>query len=262
MEQGRQRYVSDPPENVMHLTFTCTAMPRPDIMRRTLESLRANLGGCAFHESTLIVNIDPMVDAAFDEERQQCMRIAESIFGSVIGYQPSTPNFALALRWVWLRANDEFIVHWEDDWELCAQINVGELIELMRLRSLDHVLLRAWRWCNYPFCLGPGILRRSFYRRCAEALLPSLNPEMAIRNMIAGTGYLLHVHPPACDQVVLRDLGRAWVRNSPYVRGKGDFVTWQRRTVENSVVDNHLADQNAELPLSAHAVRQDQGSSK
>ena len=235
------------------ITFTCTAMPRPEILRRGLNSLRENLDGCAFHRSTLIINIDPMADAGFFEERQDCVRIARGVFANVISNQPSTPNFALAVRWVWLRANKDFILHWEDDWELRARVDVGELIALMLRRNLDHVLLRAWRWRNYPFCLGPGILRRRFYRRIVDALVPTRNPEKAIRALIPAIGYAQHVYPPACEQVIVRDLGRAWMRASRYIRGGGDFVRWQLRTPENSVIDDRLADQNAELQLASLA---------
>ena len=237
----------DPQANMMHLTFTCTAMPRPETLRRSLDSLRDKLGGCSFHQSTLLINIDPMTDAGFDEEREHCVRIAESNFAKVISNRPNTPNFALAVRWLWLEAMDEFIVHWEDDWELRSRVDVGDLITLMQQRNLDHLMLRAWRWSNYPFCLGPGILRRRFYRRSAEALVSENNPEKTIRALIANTQYAQHVHPPDCGHVIVQDLGRAWMRASGYVRGEGDFVSWQRRTAENAVIDDRLADQNAEL---------------
>lgn len=222
-------------------------MPRPETLHNTLASLRRNLVGCDFKNSTLIINIDPMVGAGFDEERQRCVDIANGMFARVICNRPNTPNFALAVRWVWSQATDEFIIHWEDDWELCTEIDAVELIALMQQHRLDHVLLRAWRWRNYQFCLGPGILRRVFYRRCADVLSPSRNPEMAIRAMIVNSHYAQHVHPADCDQVVVRDLGRAWMRSSDYVRGDGDFVSWQLRTGENAHIDQRLADQNAEL---------------
>lgn len=231
----------------MRLTFTCTAMPRSEIFQKSIDSLYRNLVGCAFHQSSLIINIDPMIDAGLDDERARCMRIAERYFGNVVPNCPSFPNFALAVRWVWLKATDEFIVHWEDDWELLTRVDARELITRMRMNSLDHILLRAWRWRNYPFCLGPGLLRRQFYRRYAGLIAPELNPEMAIRTLIEGAQYSQYVHPPTCDHVIVRDLGRPWMRESSYVRGEGDFVIWKRRAEDTFAIDDRLADQNAEV---------------
>jgi hypothetical protein len=46
----------------MQIDFTTTAMCRPELFRRTLESFDQNLAGISLRDCSLYLNIDPLPD--------------------------------------------------------------------------------------------------------------------------------------------------------------------------------------------------------
>ena len=229
------------------LTVTTTAMPRPAILEQTFLSLRNRLLGCDLCCSQLLINIDPYPDRRADDERLHCLAIASRYFGSVQFRLPDYPNFALALKWLWQSTSSSFVFHLEDDWEFLDYVKLDEIFHHIYRANCDHLMLRAWTWRNYPFCLGPGVLRRRLYNFCAGTLTGAANPEAELRTALSKTTYSGLVFPAARNRVVLRDLGRSWMRSSGYVRGEGDFITWTKETPANRSAQDRLADQNLEL---------------
>lgn len=229
------------------LTVTTTAMPRPEVLEKTFRSFRNYLNECDLEHSQLLINIDPFVDQKARLLRSDCMAVAGRYFGSVQSRLPDHPNFALALRWLWESTDESLILHLEDDWELVESVNLKTLIEQMNVTCCDHLMLRAWTWQSYPFCLGPGLLRRRLYKFCASVLTGAENPETTLRKALQAEKYSSIVHPRDRYAVVLRDIGRSWMRKAGYVRGGGSFVTWERETDINTTDHDRLADQNEEL---------------
>ncbi|MBK6949582.1 MAG: hypothetical protein IPH16_17215 [Haliscomenobacter sp.] len=91
------------------LSFTTTSMPRPELLERTYRSFSINLKGCSLSDFKLFINVDPFVDDAADYERNQCIQIAKKYFKEVIWRRPVSPNFSMALKWLWSNAKDDYI---------------------------------------------------------------------------------------------------------------------------------------------------------
>lgn len=229
------------------LCFTTTAMPRPEVFEKTLTSFNSCLLNCNFDDSRLIINVDPFIDNPSDEKRKMCLEMARNTFGEVVVRMPDQPNFSNAMKWLWETAEEEIIFNLEDDWELIQKINLESVLNQMLQKKIDHVILRAWKWKDYPFCLSPGLLTKRLYKFCTNSLRPDTNPEETCRKALGLFEYRSIVFPKENEKVVLKDLGRRWIRKSGYIRGGGQFVKWERETEENKIAHDRLADQNLEL---------------
>jgi hypothetical protein len=202
---------------------------------------------CHFRQSRLLINVDPFIDDRADSKRAACIDIASHYFGEVCPRLPDVPNFSLALKWLWEFSESEYIFNLEDDWELLQKIDLLVLLEKLGEHSWGHIMLRAWTWRNYDFCLAPGLLQKPLYKFCAGVLTPTANPEATIRSKLSRTKYKGLVFPENNEEVILRDLGRSWLRTAGYVRGGGDFVVWAKETLMNRSAHDALADQCLEL---------------
>lgn len=236
------------------ISITTTAMPRAEIFERTLKSFSENLKNLDWKKSKLYLNIDPFINNVADDVRKECLKIANSFVGQVVWRMPEAPNFSLALKWLWETAEDEIILNLEDDWELIREVDLESLIGLLSKRSINHVLLRAWTWNEYSFCLSPGLLTKDLYKYCAMLLDGNLNPEVCIRQNISKFDYNKMIYPSDRNKVILKDLGRKWIKTSGYVRGTGDFVTWEEETDRNRHLHDRLADQNLQIKLEDSAL--------
>ena len=140
------------------MTFTTTAMPRPELLEATLKSFQKNLINCDFSRSQLLLNVDPFADNRADAKRAACLEVARNVFGSVSVRLPERPNFAVALKWLWESATEPVIFHLEDDWELVHRVDLDILIRLLLCDGYDHVILRAWTWRNMTFAYHQAFL--------------------------------------------------------------------------------------------------------
>lgn len=229
------------------ITVTTTAMPRPELLERTYRSFCDRMARCDFGRAHLIINVDPFPDDLAQGLREQCIEIAKRYFSVVSPRLPAIPNFALAVKYLWESASTDIVFNLEDDWELLEPVDFEGLVGQMKSHGASHLMLRAWRSSRYKFCLGPGLIRKPLYKLCADRLAPTTNPEMTIRSALANIEYTSTVFPQEHDRVVVKDIGRMWMRTAGYVRGGGDFIAWSKETPENSSEHDRLADQNREL---------------
>jgi len=103
-----------------------TATLRPEIVKQTLDSLQKNLiydGGFR-----LVVNIDPIGKG----NSKEMVDLVHSYFPGTVVQIPTKPNHSEAQRWVWDQATSEYVLQWQDDWELLKSVRLGDLLDLMR----------------------------------------------------------------------------------------------------------------------------------
>lgn len=228
---------------MIKMDFTTTAMSRPRVLEATLKSFTQKLKGVDFENSRLIINIDPLPP---NIKRKETIAVAKSFFKNVEYNLPKTPNFTAAVNWTWSRAKTEYIFHLEDDWELLRPVPVEKLIKKFdEIPGLLQIILRAYRYAYKTCALSPSIIHSRMYRKIAGRLNEEINPEAQLRGERFGLimprrgkasftsrGRII-VHPAKPRQVILKDLGRAWINKTRYKKSGGGkkarFLTWETK---------------------------------
>lgn len=217
----------------MNIAFTTTAMNRPEIFKRTVESFRKNLLGIDWGNTPLYINIDPVPAPVIltKEWVDAC-----DFFGFIDPNSPIAPSFPAAVKWCWSQPETEFFIHLEDDWELLRPIHIDELISFLQGSPLlSCVNLRAY---NFPpgddrICLSPCLMRTSHAKVLAKRLCLEANPEKQLRDMTPQNihggkheGFYSMQYP---DKPVLRDIGREWLASSGWRKTDPMYFTkWER----------------------------------
>jgi hypothetical protein len=103
-----------------------------------------------------------------------------------------------------------------------------------------EVALRAYS-CIYDKCpLSPNIMHERYYKAVAGKLDESLNPEIQLRGKNFGIEMpslhpkiswkgKLAVYPEETHDIILKDIGRAWLKKSMYKKPtvkKSHFTSW------------------------------------
>ena len=231
----------------MDISFTTTAMPRPEILERTYSSFTSKIINIDFKMTKLYINIDPFPDNQVNNIRDQCIDVAKKYFGDVISNKPDKPGFCQAVKWVWSQPSSEYIFHLEDDWELEATIDINKLVSLYK-ECMPQVVIRPWRSSMCSFYLSPHIMRKKIYQWIASKLDISKNPEEYIRRLLIayrpmGVRPFGVPFPRDRSRVIVKDLGRNWLKDKNYVRGDANFVEWQTKNENNSNSNINLRDQ-------------------
>lgn len=235
------------PINEKTLSFTTTAMPRPEILEATYTSFTKNLVELDFSQVTLYLNIDNFPNKRDSEKRQQCVEIARKFFGNVVVNMPEEPNFAAAVKWCFSKIETFYNFHLEDDWMLLMPVKVSLFNQFFLTPHVQQVGLRAWRFAKTNFWLSPSVIRGDFCRKIANKMNTTSNPEVQIRNLKADyrdDGFMLW--PFEYKSVILKDLGRTWMQTQEFDRGHADFTQWTIR--EKGKGKQKLADQNSHIP--------------
>lgn len=216
--------------NERTITFTTTAMPRPEVVAATYASFSRNLRGLDFRKISLYLNIDPFPENDDDARRREVADVARHYFGRVFVNMPREAHFAAAVRWCFSRVETPFNFHLEDDWELLAEIKISTLSRLFAPAHIQQVALRSRENVRQDFWLCPSLIRGELCRRAAEKMRLSENPEVAIRRIVAEekihgrSGFLYF--PFDFKRLIVRDLGRSWMRTTHFIRGGTHFTKW------------------------------------
>lgn len=214
----------------MILDFTITTCLRPEILRRTLESFRANLRGVEWDKCSVFVNVDPVGDGT-REEISSVLGVLECDKGIHFAAEPSFP---LAVKWCFSKPAKEYCFHLEDDWELLEPIDIADMLSILQAEQREVVNLRAKNFSpQLTRCfLSPGLWRSEIMRTVAAAMDGNKNPEVQLWNVTDR----LHVgrYWPR-DQIVVKDIGREWLAASGYRknvevdRGVNPWTKWEAR---------------------------------
>lgn len=220
------------------ISFTTTAMPRPDILDKCYESFSKNLFGVDMKRSVLYLNIDPFpYDNAkqfvqINRLRENVLSVAKKYFKTVYYNTPDKPNYAAAYKWLWGSAKSDVIINIEDDWELIRPVNIDIL-----LNKYSHVkyeiVFRAYGY-NYPCCCtSPAILKKRFYSEIARGMNTQENPECQIHRNGDGRYSIIIPNSRTKDiktyvvaypeyrnvhrNIIVKDIGREWFKRCPYI---------------------------------------------
>lgn len=240
--------------NSSNICFTTTAMPRPELLEKTYSSFRDRIKWLDFKSIPLFLNIDKFPYSTDYKEQDanidRVKEIASSYFSNVvvnIGFS----CFPQAVKWIFSQANTEYVFNLEDDWELLCDIP-SRVTEFFDNPDVLQVGFRAWKRSDPRFVLSPSIIKTSFCNFAASKMHTAKNPEEQIRNLNPYNPSKSFVYWPfEDDKVILRDLGRSWIKTSCYGRGLDDFTQW--RFLPNSTTrwrDQQCQDQSLDIDLS------------
>ena len=206
----------------MSLSFTTTAMARPEIIERTYGSFKENLIGIDWSNTTLFINIEPLPNS---DAVNSVIEVARETFGNVEFRTPEEPNFTRAVSWCWKNADTDFIFHLEDDWVLVKKIHINELIKPFESHKVNQVPLRAYSYEYDKMCLSPSVIRSSWAQRFVFDY--KLNPEVQLRKPWVKPNHIYVPH----KEVVVKDIGRSWIKSTDYQKPshKASFTSWEKK---------------------------------
>jgi len=236
-----------------------TAVRRPEILKRTLSSFFRNCFATVADRCRLIINVDPVGEKIASWEL--CDIISAYFPHYVIG-MPMTASFPHAFKWCWKWAAAPWVFHLEDDWELCAPVEIDAMIQMMeahpKLASLRLPFFRStedsmknWNiqfpWNGYyfecpedrrkgaGFAGHPSLLRGDFVQRCAPLIDTNLNPEKQFHgdngplvNEVLKWEYGVWGQPN--QPKMIEDIGLQWKIDNGFQKAgsKAFFKTWEK----------------------------------
>jgi hypothetical protein len=197
------------------IDITTTAVIRPEILRKTLESFCSNL----FHDDRfdyrLIINIDPIGE---DKDPMEVVKVAHSFFDNIIYRIAKEPSFSKAVMWVWSEILTDYVFHLEDDWVILRDTSLMEMIEILE----EHNYLACLHFLRrdigkkprvelfgtpyeyrdnyfistepFGFSLNPVLIKAEFLKQILCHMDPEKNPEKQIR----------------CKNPLMRDILYSW----------------------------------------------------
>lgn len=214
---------------------------RPEICARSWASLQKNLKGVDWANSTLYLNIDPSPwPGHYPEESVQAVEDAAGrFFSQIVVRKPQRPCYPAAVRWGWLVPTRQHFLHWQADWVFLETAHLIEPLLAWQAASEDDGSVVAFHFrhsMGFKFvdrlCMNPFIDTMTA-RWVAKRLDDSAGPEAQLRPPGfrpggRGLGVGLHALHWPDDRVVIRDIGREWMRENRLRKAGGSgFVTWE-----------------------------------
>lgn len=244
----------------MSMDVCITAVRRPEILRRTLESFDEFLLN-QYRKKRAIINVDPVGE---DIDPRRVVDVCQEFFEEVVWNCPEEPSFPKAFKWVWTHANAQWLFHLEDDWEMLRPVNLSIIGDLL-LKYRDLALLRLpafhagleymktwnrfmpWNGEFYEvpssdrialgFCGHPQLIKGEFVRAIAPYIDENRNPEKQfhvgpkeIMQEVSRWRYGLYGEPADPPSLpIVRDIGRQWsVQHGWKKKGsKAWFTEWE-----------------------------------
>jgi len=238
--------------NSENTCVTTTSMPRPELLEITYKSFQRNMPWLDFKKMTLFLNIDHFPGGHEPEKERENIEkniaVASCYFDKVISNLGDS-SFPKAVKWIFSQANKEFVFNLEDDWELLCNIP-EDSVRFFENKEIIQVGYRAWKRNDPRFVLSPSFIRSSFCNFVASKMNDGRNPEEQIRGINPYKKELFIYWPLETDKIILKDLGRTWIKSSCYGRGLDDFVTW--KFLPNSITrwrEQLCLDQNSDIDL-------------
>jgi hypothetical protein len=180
------------------------------------------------------------------------LEVAHEYFGEVVSNR-GYASFPKAVHWLFSQVDREYVFNLEDDWELLCDLP-DYIPSFFDDPKIIQVGFRAWNKSDPRFVLSPSILKSSLCKYAAQHMNITKNPEEQIRTL---NPYKAKIEehfiywPYESDKVILRDLGRSWMKDTPFARGMDDWRSW--RFVANTLIrarEQTIMDQNACIDLS------------
>ena len=237
------------------IEIVTTAVGRAEILYRTYKSFKQYL--FKDHPVRLIINIDPVGP----DSQEKVLEVARRFFPVHKARMPEEPWFPSAFKWAWEQTSAEYVFHLEDDWELLRDVDLDDMLRIMKQHpKLAHLRLhwrhigahvKCWKFLfpwngsyfecpsrdakEVGFCGHPSLLRGRFVRDTAALLQIESNPEKqfhynrTVVNEVVQWDYGVYGQPHT--RQVIRDIGRIWINQSEWQKEgtRAFFRRWEKR---------------------------------
>jgi hypothetical protein len=211
----------------MNISFSITAMVRPEILKRTLKSFSANIKGLDLKECDVFINVDPIPG---DGSQDSVVDVASSFFGNVIASLPKKPNFTKAVNWCLATADSDYLFHLEDDWELVQKFDIINVMKkTFADKRVQQLALRAYSYPYNKVCLSPSIMKKELYKSFVDKFDLKINPEIQLRPSWVNKSTIV-AYPS--KRIIVKDIGRLWIKKSGYKKSgdkKFQFIKWEEK---------------------------------
>lgn len=199
------------------LEFTTTACNRPEILEQTYQSYTRNLKNINFKQSTLYINIDPVPD---NTNISDMITVARKYFGNVIYNTPTEPNFAQAILWCLQQVKGEYFFHLEDDWILLREVNIHDMIDIIKLPNVSQCILNK-KNINPKELYEPAFIPSLFLTKIVNVYIKLMNnesnPESQMKNIFRQNIFQIQKYKSqsfAPHIELSRDIGREWLKSN------------------------------------------------
>lgn len=214
-----------------NVCFTTTATIRPELLDMTYSSFANKLHGIDFNSTTLYINVDPLPSSNI-HRIDEVMDVANHYFGKVVSNFPEKANFPAALKWLWERADKQYVFHLEDDWVLEQDIDINEMIRM--IGSNAGINLTAYIGLKDVICLSPGVFRGDWVNKVSKHISTDWCPEKQMRLSTSEQHRIPKDLIIPClkykrNAIVVKDIGRDWLKNNNMEKNAktiGKFTTW------------------------------------
>lgn len=236
-----------------NICFTTTAMPRPELLERTYSSFSSNIKWLDFKKISLFINIDKPQNGMdnLEQRYEDIKSICAKYFAKVTVNISNRGNFPEAVKWVFSQVDREYVFNLEDDWELLCDLP-SYICDFFYDKQIKQVGIRGSKNSQPRFVLSPSIMRADFCKYISNHLNRSKNPEEQVRSLTNRQASDIFAYwPYESEKVMLRDLGRAWLRQTSYAGGFESWTSW--RYIANPIrrpIEQKYIDQNADIDTS------------
>jgi len=226
------------------IDITMTAVIRPSILKRTLDSFCANMFTPEIikkYNCRLIINIDPIGE---NFSQDYVYNIAKIYFKNTTILKPSVPSFAGAVIRCWENVDQKFCFHLEDDWILLTKIDVEKMIisleenDIVSMRlNKEPSLIKHQQNINFIYheklSLNPTLFKSDFLKDIVGHMDSTLNPEKQLRvNAPGKRGEILRnvkhaIYTGSGNNKIVQDIGREWMKKTKFYKEIG-FTDWRR----------------------------------
>jgi hypothetical protein len=125
-DQGRPGWISENKEPG-RIDITTISTIRPDIIKQTFQSLAKYL--CCKGGFRLILDVAPVGEDGI--ERMDVVKVAKDFFPRQIVRLLDVSNQSEAQKWAWSMALSDYVVQWEDDWQLLHRLCLEQVKDIM-----------------------------------------------------------------------------------------------------------------------------------
>jgi len=236
-----------------------TAVLRPKIINETLDLIIKNVCNGNTNRFTLILNIDPIGE---NIKPAKIVKIAKKKFKNVIFNISQTPSFPRAVKWIWEQSTTPYIFHWEDDVNILREINVDNMIEILKkYKQLSSLRLYKanipnkltmltfnckWKYnkdgfylasdWKKQFGLNPILIKKLFIKEAVKLMKDNINPEKQfrysqkyMRPLIKKWQYGIYGQPGDIRLIDGRK-GQRWKNKIHLDKPKGKtFIEWEKK---------------------------------
>lgn len=226
------------------IDITCTCTLRPKIFEKTMNSFfkyMLNNVPCR-----LIMNVDPIGEDGVTQN--DMIHIAQKFpFKQFLINTPKEPKFTKAVIWCWKNIQNEYILHLEDDWELLLEIDIKNMLNILKknknLASLklskENLKFNSESFLSgvlyeEKFSLNPNLVKREFLYNVVTKMIEDKNPEKQIRinNNNGMSDYIkkwkFGIYTYSGINKIVNDLGRPWMTNTKFKKPIG-FMKWENK---------------------------------